>query len=188
MTYDIPQIFDKTLLAVYKLAARGWRLKTWVDSQNCSRKNSVQQGRNITSELISHLIMPQIVKVSEYKVANIRANVVQAFNVNVSYRKASDGRRKELDSIYGDGNTNIRNLPHYMDMLVHHNPNTRVVWKFEKDKKNMQQRTFRYVFWVFGPCVNAYQHTFPIVMVDVIHLHGSYKGKLMVAVMKTADN
>nr|XP_043638468.1 uncharacterized protein LOC122609490 [Erigeron canadensis] len=48
--------------------------------------------------------------------------------------------------------------------------------------------TFKYVFWAFGPAINAFQMCRPVISVDGTHLKGSYKGNMLVAVAKDANN
>nr|XP_043621865.1 uncharacterized protein LOC122593508 [Erigeron canadensis] len=48
--------------------------------------------------------------------------------------------------------------------------------------------TFKYVFWAFGPAINAFHLCPPIISIDGAHLKGSYMGKLLIAVTKDANN
>lgn len=138
--------------------------------------------------MISHLIRCHIQQDLEFKVKSIQVIIREKYNVTVSYKKAWHGRRRALEYMYGNWESNISELPNHMDAVIRRNPNTRVVWKFEKGEKNESRRTLRYLFWSFGACVQAFQHTFPVIMVDGTHLRGTYKGKLLVAVTKTANN
>lgn len=61
-------------------------------------------------------------------------------------------------------------------------------YKFADGTKELQNRTLKYVYWAFAPCIAAYQECRPVVSVDGTHLRGAYKGKLLVAVCKTANN
>jgi hypothetical protein len=68
------------------------------------------------------------------------------------------------------------------------NPGTVVQWRFEDGTEHHQRRIFKYVFWSFGACINAFKECMPVISVDGTHLRGAYKGKLLVAVCKTANN
>ena len=48
--------------------------------------------------------------------------------------------------------------------------------------------TFKYVFWAFGPAINAVRLCRTVISVDACHLKGSYRGKMLVAVTKDAKN
>ncbi|XP_072088161.1 uncharacterized protein [Arachis hypogaea] len=44
------------------------------------------------------------------------------------------------------------------------------------------------VFWSYYPCIRAFRHCKPVVQVDGTHLHGKYKGCLLVAVSQDGNN
>ncbi|XP_071722617.1 uncharacterized protein [Rutidosis leptorrhynchoides] len=51
-----------------------------------------------------------------------------------------------------------------------------------------QEEDFQYIFWHFGATRLTFQHSHPVVTVDAKHLRGLYKGKAVVAVVKTAND
>ena len=68
------------------------------------------------------------------------------------------------------------------------NPGSCVRFKFGDGTEDLANRTLKYVFWAFAPCIAAYQECRPVLSVDGTHLRGPYKGKLLVAVCKTSNN
>ncbi|GJZ82168.1 hypothetical protein Tco_0647162 [Tanacetum coccineum] len=48
--------------------------------------------------------------------------------------------------------------------------------------------TFKYVSWAFGQSVDAFHQCRPVICVDGTHLRGGYKGKMLIAVTKDANN
>ncbi|XP_071723690.1 uncharacterized protein [Rutidosis leptorrhynchoides] len=119
-----------------------------------------------------------------------------------------------MNHVYGDWETNFRQLPGYMRALQNCRDGTAVQWKFKKEDETVHsgrkifryQRMFTehnnknftpytdycysssYVFWHFGATRTTFQHSHPVVTVDATHLRGSYKGKAIVAVVKTAND
>ncbi|KAL4557076.1 hypothetical protein LXL04_035246 [Taraxacum kok-saghyz] len=67
------------------------------------------------------------------------------------------------------------------------NPNTIVKW-FHCPNSSSDVVTFKYVFWAFGPAIDAVCLCRPVISVNACHLKGSYKGKILVAVTKDANN
>ena len=67
------------------------------------------------------------------------------------------------------------------------NPDTVVKW-FHKPNDSSNVATFKYVFWAFRPAIDAFLLCGPVIFVDGCHMKGSYKGKLLVAVTKDANN
>jgi hypothetical protein len=138
-----------------------------------------------------------------------------AFGVTIGRKKAWDGKRVAMNQVYGDWETNFRQLPGYMRALQNCRDGTAVQWKFKKEdgivdsrrKIFRYQHNFnmfllnnhftcytdisllsRYVFWHFGATRLTFEHSHPVVTVDATHLRGSYKGKAIVAVVKTAND
>ena len=59
---------------------------------------------------------------------------------------------------------------------------------FHKPYGSSDVATFKYVFWAFRPAIAAFHLCRPVISVDGTHLKGSYKGKMLVAVTKDANN
>ncbi|XP_071698947.1 protein FAR1-RELATED SEQUENCE 12-like [Rutidosis leptorrhynchoides] len=67
------------------------------------------------------------------------------------------------------------------------NPDTIVVFENEPEIEEGFD-TFKFVFWAFGPAIKAYKLCIPIICIDGTHLKGSYRGKLLTAIGKNANN
>nr|KAJ0198791.1 hypothetical protein LSAT_V11C600328360 [Lactuca sativa] len=83
--------------------------------------------------------------------------------------------------------TNFAELPKYISTLQTSNPNTVVKW-FHNPNGSSHVATFKYIFWAFGPAINAFHLCRPVISIDACHLRGSYKGKMLIAVTKDANN
>ena len=117
-----------------------------------------------------------------------QADVQREYGVAVSYKMAWHGRRKAVEDVYGGWEENFQQLPRYLAAVVVANPGTIVEWKFVRGTENLQKRTLKYVLWAFGPSVATFRECHPVLSVDGTHLRGAYKGKMLVAVTKTANN
>ncbi|XP_071723718.1 uncharacterized protein [Rutidosis leptorrhynchoides] len=107
----------------------------------------------------------------------------------IGRKKAWNGKRVALNQVYGDWETNFRQLPSYMRALEQCNDGTKVQWKFKKEDGvvHSRRKIFRYIFWHFGATKQTFEHSHPVVTVDATHLKGAYKGKAIVALVKTAN-
>ena len=76
--------------------------------------------------------------------------------------------------------------PKLLNAIKHFNPGTKYFTFTEgksfPDKEGFQQLILQRLFWVFGPCVEAFRHCRPVVLVDATFLLGKCKGVLMMAV------
>ncbi|XP_071734853.1 uncharacterized protein [Rutidosis leptorrhynchoides] len=82
--------------------------------------------------------------------------------------------------------SNLAELPTYVDELLHTNPDTIVQLVFGPQVE-YGVHTFKYVFWAFGLTIMAYQQCIPIVCIDGTHLKGNYIGKMLTAVARNAN-
>jgi len=177
-----------SMRASKKVLSNKWKIVKWVDEHRCGGANAENVDRNVTSREIAALIFPKVRDDPSYKVAFIRTDVHTEYGVRVSYKKAWHGRRKANDAVYGSWETNFRDLPRYLSTVRQLNPGTVVQWKFPPGYAHSSRRPFKYVFWAFGPSIQAYKECRPVLSVDGTFLRGAYKGKLLMAVAKTANN
>nr|KAJ0214779.1 hypothetical protein LSAT_V11C400181260 [Lactuca sativa] len=95
--------------------------------------------------------------------------------------------RKSIETSYGTWESNFDEFPKYITALQASNPDTVVKW-FHKPNDSSNVATFKYIFWAFGPDIDAFRLCGPVIFVDGCHMKGSYKGKLLVVVTKDANN
>ncbi|GJX45203.1 hypothetical protein Tco_0261879 [Tanacetum coccineum] len=85
------------------------------------------------------------------------------------------------------GQSHSQGVMEFINALEATNPNTIVKW-FHDPQSSPNVITFKFIFWAFGPAINAFRLCPPIICVDNAHLKGCYRGKLLVAVTKDANN
>ncbi|XP_071932868.1 uncharacterized protein [Coffea arabica] len=142
---------------------------------------------SLTASVISRHILRRVEDDPGLKVKNILSDVKENLKVDVSYKKAGYARRKAIELVFGSWEANFSELPQYLDALVQSNPGTVVEWSHHSDSSD-RVKTFKYVFWAFGPAIEAFHMCRPVICVDGTHLRGEYKGKLLVAVTQDANN
>ncbi|XP_071722338.1 uncharacterized protein [Rutidosis leptorrhynchoides] len=165
-------------------------MTVWCEGHNCDGSNNVREDRNISQSHVAHVIMGKIRDRPSYPIKSIVEDCETYFGCKIGRKKAWDGKRVALNTLYGDWETNFRQLPGYMRALEHCNDGTKVQWKFKKEDGaiNSGRKIFRYVFWHFGATKLTFEHSCPVVTVDATHLRGAYKGKAIVALVKTANH
>nr|KAJ0187554.1 hypothetical protein LSAT_V11C900494220 [Lactuca sativa] len=173
--------------AIKKKNHQTWKITCWVDAHNCSGSCIGNNNRSLNSLTISSYILHSIEKDVAYPVKHIQSDIKNLLNIDVSYWKAWHGRRKAIETIYGTLESNFDELPKYIAALQASNPDTVVKW-FHKPNDSSNVATFKYVFWAFGPAIDASRLCRPVIYVDGCYLKGSYKGKLLVVVTKDANN
>ncbi|XP_023916275.1 uncharacterized protein LOC112027857 [Quercus suber] len=67
-----------------------------------------------------------------------------------------------------------------------HNPNT--VTTLKCDPRAPGTCIFNSAFWAFGPCFRGFRHCRVVISIDVMHLYGKFKGKLLIAMATDGNN
>ncbi|XP_071724990.1 uncharacterized protein, partial [Rutidosis leptorrhynchoides] len=166
-----------------------WKVVVWCPEHNCHGVNNRGNDMNVSQSLVAHVIADTIRESPNYEIKNIQRDVQREYGVQIGKKKASDGKRVAMNMVYGDWESNFRELPSYMKALQDSNDGTKVRWKFHKvdGRVPITKKIFRYVFWSFGATRPTFNHSPPVVTVDAMHLRGAYKGKGIVAMVQTAN-
>ncbi|CAA0819336.1 Unknown protein, partial [Striga hermonthica] len=88
-----------------------WEVTEWTDQHTCMQQVGRNDQRNVTTHMISNLIINKVQKKVEYNVNMVQANVTQCWKVDVSYKKAWHGRKKAIECVYGSWESNFAELP-----------------------------------------------------------------------------
>ncbi|KAG6538998.1 hypothetical protein ZIOFF_004150 [Zingiber officinale] len=103
-----------------------------------------------------------------------------------NYRHGMRGK-KAIEIVYGNWESNFTEIPLYIATLEHSNPTTIAKW-YHHPSSTENVKVFKYIFWAFGPAIDAFHMCRPVIGVDGTHLRGAYKRKILIAVSKDADN
>ncbi|XP_023743043.2 uncharacterized protein LOC111891205 [Lactuca sativa] len=151
--------------AIKKKNNHMWQITRWVDEHNCFGSCISNNSRILNSRVIASYILHSIQKDVAYPVKHVQADIKNRFHVDVSYWKAWHGKRKAIETIYGTWESNFVELHKYIAALQASNPDT-----------------------IVKPAIKAFHLCRPVISIDGAHLKGSYKGKLLVAASKDANN
>ncbi|KAL5709250.1 hypothetical protein ACHQM5_019961 [Ranunculus cassubicifolius] len=105
------------------------------------------------------------------------------FDVVLSYYYAYQGRRLACKEIYGGEELSYHQLEWYTRQLKATNPGSHLV--LEKDHVS---RKFQRLFVSFGASIVGFTHCRPVIFLDATFLKGKFKGCLLAANGKNANN
>ncbi|XP_071725291.1 uncharacterized protein [Rutidosis leptorrhynchoides] len=176
--------------ALFRSEYRTWQITVWCDGHNCEGAENDREDRNISQGHVAYVIMGKIRDKPNYPIKAIVEDCEAAIGCKIGRKKAWDGKRVAMNQVYEDRETNFRQLPGYMRALQNFRDGTKVQWKFKKEDGivHSRRKIFRYIFWHFSATRLTFEHSHPVVTVDATYLRGSYKGKAIVAVVKTAND
>ena len=165
--------------ATFKKRDGSWSINSWVDRHCCMGDHDPSEHANLTSSMIALCIRSQIENDAEFKPSAVVTYIKDKFHVKISYKKAWYARTKAIELVYGGWEGSFRQLPSYLTELQSQNVGTIVEWFHDPILSQGNKKVFRYVFWAFGPAIEAFQLAKPVLSVDGTHMRGRLKGKLL---------
>nr|KAJ0206566.1 hypothetical protein LSAT_V11C500256340 [Lactuca sativa] len=124
------------------------------------------------SKTIASYILYLIRKGVAYPVKHIQADIKNSLNVDVSYGKAWQGKRKFIETFYETWESNFAELPKYIVGLQSSNTYIIVKWfHYPKDTSQVAKSV------AFGPDINAFHLYRHFIYIDGTHLKVRSKEK-----------
>ena len=143
-----------------------------------------RDNRQAKSWDVEELIMSKFKGVSHlYKPRDIIEDMRQDYDINMSYEKAWRARENVYERVRGCPKESYNLLLRYGETLKFTNLGTIFHMEFEDD------RFFKYLFMVVGPCVRGFLNCIrPVIVMDETFLKNKYQGQLIVAVCLDGNN
>ncbi|XP_047261670.1 uncharacterized protein LOC124895275 [Capsicum annuum] len=165
-----------------KVGGSLWKIGKYFDNHRCETEGLTTIQANLDTNLIASLFLNQIHKNPKLLVVHVISKVHEIFGHQVTYRKAWLGRQQAFKLVYGDFQKSFSELPKFFAAFQHFNHGTIVEWKHEESMSSLEVKTFKFVFWVFKPCIDGFLTCRPVISVDGTHLYGKYEIKLLIVV------
>ena len=128
-----------------------WSLVKVNDVHTCSRTQVFPNHRNATKNLLGHLLFPKMKDSSRiYTPKDIKADINQQYNIDISYKKAWWGKNRALELVNGCPKESFEQLPYYCHNLKLKNEGT--VTHIATDDEGH----FKMCFIGFGVAVSIY--------------------------------
>ncbi|XP_076932376.1 uncharacterized protein LOC143597853 [Bidens hawaiensis] len=160
---------------------------TWTPAHSFFTSVSHNNNRTLRSKVVATHIQQQVLANLSYMVKQIQSLIKEKLNVDITYGKAWAARKKSIENIYGSWDENFQELPSYIMALQQANPGTIVQWLHHPYSQS-DCSIFKYVFWAFRPSIEAFSLCILVISIDATNLSGTYKGKILMAVSKNANN
>ncbi|XP_077242449.1 uncharacterized protein LOC143882961 [Tasmannia lanceolata] len=118
----------------------------------------------------------------------IRAYIKDKWGTTISYAKAFNAKVIMHEIMCENAEASYRILPAYAEEMERCNPGTIMCVYRSRELWTGGDNTFCRLFWSFGPSIRAFSRTIrPLILIDVTHLRGKYKGILLAATAVDGD-
>lgn len=150
----------------------------------CLNPNMTQDHCNLNSSNIAQVIATQIAADPGVSDKVLEATVVSHFGYRPSRRKIRHAREKLAKTLFKSSEESYEYLAFFMNALQSFNHGTYVDWYFKEHDLGEpidEVVRFKRVFWAFKPCIDAFPHCMPVILIDGTHLYDKYHGVLLTA-------
>ncbi|XP_019236299.1 PREDICTED: protein FAR1-RELATED SEQUENCE 2-like [Nicotiana attenuata] len=152
-------------------------------THECSVDIRKSDQRQATSNVIRDYVIDNLRDIAtEVKPKFVISEMKRAHGIDVGYGKAWHAIQKGLSLLRGTTEQNYEQLPSYLYMMEQKNPGsyTNIV----RDEENR----FVYMFFMYGASISGWKYCRPLIAVDGTFLKNKFRGVLLVAVTKDANN
>ncbi|XP_063936085.1 uncharacterized protein LOC135147164 [Daucus carota subsp. sativus] len=173
---------------IWKLKARKrsshgkFQIMESVGPHSCLSTTITRDHPNLTSSEIAGVIKSQIVADPTIKEKVLLATAKDKFGYEPGRKKIRNANKIAMEDIHDSWEGSYEDLPHLMEALQSFNVGTKVDWCFrEDDAEQLEEVTFKRLFWAFKPCIDGFEYCRPVILIDETHLYGPYPGVLLSA-------
>ncbi|KAF5932243.1 hypothetical protein HYC85_028414 [Camellia sinensis] len=134
------------------------------------------------SDLVSTVIADQVRDKPLTRPTDVVFDLKNEYGLDISYRVAWLGVEKVRGEVYGDHATSFDQLRWYSDSVMQKNPNSYINLEFDQ-----KIGSFVRYFISFRACIDGFNHCRPLLFLDGTFSKGRFKGNLLVATAKDAN-
>ncbi|XP_026420081.1 uncharacterized protein LOC113316062 [Papaver somniferum] len=135
----------------------------------------------VTRELIKSLIFEQIEQNPNKKARDIVRELKSDYGLEVSYDQAHAGKELCFKELYGEDIKSYTDLRWWCEAMKKHDPGSRADLVVEGGE-------FKSLFLAFDACISGFEYCRPVLFLDETFLTGKFRGCLMAATGKNANN
>ncbi|XP_026377973.1 uncharacterized protein LOC113272337 [Papaver somniferum] len=135
----------------------------------------------VTRELIKSLIFKQIEQNPNKKARDIVRELKTDYGLEVSYDQAHAGKELCFKELYGEDIKSYTDLRWWCEAVEKHDPGSR-------DDLVVEGGEFKSLFLAFDACISGFEYCRPVLFLDATFLTGKFRGCLMAATGKNANN
>ncbi|XP_019227559.1 PREDICTED: uncharacterized protein LOC109208859 [Nicotiana attenuata] len=152
-------------------------------THECSVDIRKSHQRQATSNVIRDYMIGNLRDIAtEVKPKFIISEMKRAHGIYIGYVKAWHAIQKGISLLRGTTEQNYKQLPSYLYMIEQKNPGSYT--NIQRDAENK----FVYIFFMYGASISGWKYCRPLIEVDGTFLKNKYRGVLLVAVTKDANN
>ncbi|XP_026378334.1 uncharacterized protein LOC113272751 [Papaver somniferum] len=157
-------------------------LKTYNGEHTCyAGYSDGTKDDSVTRELVKSLIFDQIEQNPNKKCRDIVREFKSDYGLELSYDQVHAGKELCLKELYGEDTKSYTDLVWWCEAVKKHDPRSR-------DDLVIKGGQFKSLFLAFDTCISGFEYCRPVLFLDATFLTGKFRGCLMAATGKNANN
>ncbi|KAI8562466.1 hypothetical protein RHMOL_Rhmol03G0039100 [Rhododendron molle] len=168
--------------AILDRSNKEFRIKELVNEHGCGSTYRTNKHKRVTSSLVASEVTSMVRKKNNTSPMDLLDLFTDKYGLDLSYHHVWLGVEKARGEIFGDYESSFDKLRWYVEAAKIANPGS--LLKLEIDPVSKE---FLRLFVSFNACIIGFNHCRPFLCLDGTHLKGRFKGCLLAATGKDAD-
>ncbi|KAI8561132.1 hypothetical protein RHMOL_Rhmol04G0313600 [Rhododendron molle] len=168
--------------AILDRSSKQFWIKKLVNEHGCGSTYRTNKHKRVTSSLVASEVTSMVQKKNNTSPTDLLDLFLDKYGLDLSYHHAWLGVEKARGEIFGDYESSFDKLRWYVEAAKIANPGS--LLKLEVDPVSKEFSRF---FVSFNACITGFNHCRPFLCLDGTHLKGRFKGCLLAATGKDAD-
>ncbi|KAI8546673.1 hypothetical protein RHMOL_Rhmol07G0137800 [Rhododendron molle] len=168
--------------AILDRSSKQFWIKKLVNEHGCGSTYRTNKHKRVTSSLVASEVTSMVLKKNNTSPTDLLDLFLDKYGLDLSYHHAWLGVEKARGEIFGDYESSFDKLRWYVEAAKIANPGS--LLKLEVDPVSKE---FSRLFVSFNACITGFNHCRPFLCLDGTHLKGRFKGCLLAATGKDAD-
>ncbi|KAG5531881.1 hypothetical protein RHGRI_026479 [Rhododendron griersonianum] len=168
--------------AILDRSNKEFRIKELVNEHGCGSTYRTNKHKRVTSSLVASEVTSLVRTKNNTSPMDLLDLFTDKYGLDLSYHHVWLGVEKARGEIFGDYESSFDKLRWYVEAAKIANPGS--LLKLEVDPVSKE---FSRLFVSFNACITGFNHCRPFLCLDGTHLKGRFKGCLLAATGKDAD-
>ncbi|XP_061988858.1 uncharacterized protein LOC133741866 [Rosa rugosa] len=171
------------LVKAYLCRANGFfMIKRLVNVHTCHGVIRLQKSKMMGSKVVKSIVLDKIRANPNKKPIDIADEIKSDYGLDVAYRTVWYGTELAKTALHGDEAESYAQLLWFSESVMKSNPDSRIVVEFHRETHRFQRMFVSYGAWMKG-----FQSCRPILFIDATFITNKYKGQIIAASAKDAN-
>ncbi|KAM5572986.1 hypothetical protein ABKV19_012833 [Rosa sericea] len=157
-------------------------IKMLVNVHTCHGVIRLQKSKMMGSKVVKSIVLDKIRANPNKKAIDIADEIKSDYGLDVAYRTVWYGTELAKTALHGDEAESYAQLLWFSESVMKSNPDSRIAIEFHRETHRFQR-----MFVTYGAWMKGFQSCRPILFIDATFITNKYKGQIIAASAKDAN-